>query len=126
MSIKAFYVLVLAVVISCASGGGTSYTRRDSSLITEQELSVAQESNAYDLVSKLRPNFLKTRGRSSINAATEDRAVVFLDGQFYGDLTALRNLVPGLIREIRYIPGTDAVVRYGMQYGNGIIDVRSK
>ncbi|HEY3113466.1 MAG TPA: hypothetical protein VGJ62_07275 [Gemmatimonadaceae bacterium] len=123
---KSLYVLTLATAMACAAAGtGTTHVR-DSRLITEQEITAANESNAYDVVAKLRPNFLKTRGRSTINASASEYASVFLDGQLYGDLSTLHNIAATQIREIRYISGTDAVTRYGMQYGAGVIDVRTR
>jgi hypothetical protein len=95
-------------------------------LITEQEIATSAESNLYDVVSRLRPMFLKTRGRSTINSGGSEHASVFLDGQYFGELGSLRNIVPTQIHEIRYLSGPDAVSRYGMRYGSGAVDVRSK
>jgi hypothetical protein len=127
MTGRPFFVLTLAAVMACASSG-TSGTgvRRDPNLITEQEIATSAESNVFDVVSRLRPMFLKTRGRSTINSGGSEYASVFLDGQYYGELTSMRNLVASQIHEIRYLSGPDAVSRYGMRYGSGAVDVRSK
>src|SRR5205809_461882 len=86
-------VLTLAPIMACAPAAtGSTRALRDSRLITEQEITAANESNAYDVVAKLRPNFLKTRGRATINASASEYASVFLDGQLYGDLSALHNV----------------------------------
>ncbi len=121
------YIPTVAAIMACVPAAtGSTHALRDSRVITEQEITAANESNAYDVVAKLRPNFLKTRGRSTINASASEYASVFLDGQLYGDLSALHNIAAPQIREIRYISGTDAVTRYGMQYGAGVIDVRTR
>ena len=121
------YIPTVAAIMACVPAAtGSTHALRDSRVITEQEITAANESNAYDVVAKLRPNFLKTRGRSTINASASEYASVFLDGQLYGDLSALHNIAATQIREIRYISGTDAVTRYGMQYGAGVIDVRTR
>ena len=127
MTGRPFFVLALAAALACASSGtaGTG-VRRDPNLITEQEIATSAESNIFDVVSRLRPMFLKTRGRSTINSGGSEYASVFLDGQYYGELTSMRNLVPSQIHEIRYLSGPDAVSRYGMRYGSGAVDVRSK
>jgi len=127
MTRRPFFVLTRAAALACASSGtaGTG-TRRDPNLITEQEIANSAESNLYDVVSRLRPMFLKTRGRSTINSGGSEYASVFLDGQYYGELGSLRNIVATQIHEIRYLSGPDAVSRYGMRYGSGAVDVRSK
>ena len=127
MTGRPFFVLTLAATLACASSGtGGSPVRRDPNLITEQEIATSNEANAYDVVNRLRPMFLKTRGRSTINSGGSEYASVFLDGQYYGELSSLRNIVATQIHEIRYMSGPDAVSRYGMRYGSGAVDVRSK
>jgi hypothetical protein len=127
MTGRPFFVLALAAALACASSGtaGTA-VRRDPNLITEQEIATSAESNLYDVVSRLRPMFLKTRGQSTINSGGTEYASVFLDGQYFGELGSLRNIVATQIHEIRYLSGPDAVSRYGMRYGSGAVDVRSK
>jgi hypothetical protein len=127
MTGRPFFVLTLAAALACASSGtaGTG-VRRDPNLITEQEIATSAESNVYDVVSRLRPMFLKTRGRSTINSGGSEYASVFLDGQYFGELGSMRNIVATQIHEIRYLSGPDAVSRYGMRYGSGAVDVRSK
>jgi hypothetical protein len=127
MTGRPFFVLTLAAALGCASSGTAGTTvRREPNLITEQEIAASNESNVFDVVNRLRPMFLKTRGRSTINAGGSEYASVFLDGQYYGELGSLRNIVASQIHEIRYLNGPDAVSRYGMRYGSGAVDVRSK
>lgn len=127
MTGRPFFVLTLAAALACASSGTAGTTvRREPNLITEQEIAASNESNVFDVVNRLRPMFLKTRGRSTINAGGSEYASVFLDGQYYGELGSLRNIVASQIHEIRYLNGPDAVSRYGMRYGSGAVDVRSK
>ena len=127
MTGRPFFVLTLAAALACASSGTAGTTvRREPNLITEQEIAASNESNVFDVVNRLRPMFLKTRGRSTINAGGSEYASVFLDGQYFGELGSLRNIVASQIHEIRYLNGPDAVSKYGMRYGSGAVDVRSK
>ena len=99
--------------MACATAGtSTPRVRHDPNLLTQQEIAAANVSTAYEAISKLRPMFLKTRGRTTINSGANDYAVVFVDGQRFG--------------EARFLPGTEAVTRYGMQYGGGAIDIRTR
>jgi hypothetical protein len=124
-------MVTLAFTLACASAGGagSSAPPPDRNLLTEDDIASISVSSAYDAVERLRPMFLKTRGRSTINADRSqyaEYASVFVDGQFYGELPSLRNVVASQVREIRYLSGPDAVTKYGMRYGNGAIDVRMK
>ena len=123
-------VLIAAAVLACASAGsgssGTSVDPSNPNIITAAQISASQQSNAYDVVSRLRPNFLKSRGRTTVYAQGSDYATVFLDGQPFGDLSSLRNISASQIRSIKFIRGTDAVTTYGMQYGAGVIDISTK
>jgi hypothetical protein len=121
---KLSYAVVIAVMTACASAGsGNNTVHRDSNLITQEEIGASTETNAYDAVARLRPLFLRTRGRTSINNQGDEHATVFVDGQRYGDLNSLKNIVANQIREIRYYSGPEAVTKFGMDYGSGAIEV---
>lgn len=127
MSTKPLYILTLAGMVACASAGGSGTgTHREHNLITEQEIAESGEMNGLDVVTRLRPMFLKTRGRSTIRGGGSEYASVFVDGVFFGDLGSLRNIVANQIHEIRYLSGVESVSKYGIRYGSGAIDVRTK
>jgi hypothetical protein len=126
-----FSIVAAAAAFACASGGagGTSGgARRDSNVITADEIAASHETNAFDAISRLRPLFLRSHGRSTLSAGTNasDYATVFLDGQSYGDLSTLKNLVTPQIRQIRFYNGPDAVTKFGMQYGSGVIAIDTR
>jgi hypothetical protein len=121
---KLSYAVAIAVISACASAGsGNNAVHRDSNLITQEEIAASTETNAYDAVARLRPLFLRTRGRTSINNQGDEHATVFVDGQRYGDVSSLKNIVANQIREIRYYGGPEAVTKFGMDYGSGAIEV---
>jgi hypothetical protein len=127
MGMRSFHVLALAGAIACASAGaGGTGTGRSSNVITAQEIADIHESNAYDVITRLRPSFLRTRGRSSINSGTDDYATVFMDGQQYGDLASLKNIPSAQIHEIRYYGAADAMTKFGMQASAGAIDISTR
>lgn len=118
------HAVAIAALTACASAGSKNPpTQHNSNVITQEEIAASMESNAYDAVARLRPLFLKTRGRTSITAQGDMHATVFVDGQRYGDVSTLRNIVANQIHEIRYLSGPEAVTRYGMEYGSGAIEV---
>jgi hypothetical protein len=127
MSTKFLVLMTLVAVTACASAGANSTgTRREATVITEEEIAASKEATAFDVVYRLRPMFLKTRGATTIHSEAHEYASVFVDGVFYGDPTTLRNIVADHIHEIRYLNGPEAVGKYGNRYGSGAIDVRIK
>ena len=95
-------------------------------VITQEEIEASTASNVYDLIAQLRDDFLKDRGKISIRTNQHEKAVVFLNDQEYGILETMRNIPVGRVSEIRYYPGTDAVNRFGAQYGGGIVMLISR
>jgi len=123
---KSFTILMVAAGVACASAGTGSGSSRDSSILTADEVAATHESNAYDAINQVRPLWLKTRGQTSINTGSSPYATVFVDGQYFGDLGSLRQLITAQIKQIRYFNGPNAVTRFGMQYGSGAIEVTTR
>src|SRR5919205_3482229 len=114
---RSVHVLAFVALAACASAGASSHPAKDYNVITQDEITAQNGVNAYDVISHLRPQYLKTRGRTSIQtppSVASEYAAVFLDGQFFGDLTSLRNIPSINVLEIRYLPANEAVTRYGM------------
>lgn len=121
--------LAILGLSACATAGSGGAKMRDYNVITENEITAQNGTTAYDVISHLRPQYLKTRGRTTIQSqptVANEYASVFLDNQFYGDLNSLHNIASINIKEIRYLPATEAVTRYGMQFGNGVIEIKSR
>jgi hypothetical protein len=122
-------VLAITALSACASAGAGNGKIRDYNVINQDEITQQNGVNVFDVISHLRPQYLKTRGRTSIQTAPSvatEYASVFMDNQFFGDLTSLRNIPTINVREIRYLPANEAVTRYGMQYGNGVIEIKTR
>ena len=112
------FVGLTLLAAACASGGGSgeSGPRRNRNLITSEELTeVAEVDTVFDAIRRLRPNWLRGRGTSSVR--------VFVDGVQMGGTGALRNYRVDVIRECRFISPTDASLRFGTGYGGGVIEV---
>lgn len=124
MSVRYTYLIAIAATLGCATTtSGTAGARRNSNLITEQEIAALNVSNVYDAVSQLRPNFLRSRGRTTIVGTASEFASVYVNGQLYGDISSLRNIVASQVHEIRYYSASEAATQFGMQNGNGVIEL---
>jgi hypothetical protein len=123
---KSFSILMIAAGVACASAGTGTGTSHNSDIITAEQVAATHESNAYDVINQVRPLWLKSRGQTSINTGSSPYATVFVDGQYFGDLASLRQIIAPQIKEVRYFNGPSAVTRYGMQYGTGVIEVSTR
>jgi hypothetical protein len=128
-----YHLAVFAAIIGCASSGtpGTPTPPRKGNVLTANEMATAHAdvATAYDAVARLRPNWLASHGVTSTVSmgAGTDRAVVFVDGQSYGDTNSLRNIQAYQVDEIRYYDVTEAGARFGIRGGSGgAIEVRLK
>ncbi len=116
-----------AVMLGChhqptpPDGGGSLRN-----VITREQIDATTSSNVYDLIARLRGEFLRDRGRVSIKTNQRERAVVFLNDQEYGIPETMRNIPPSRVGEIRFYNGPEAVVKFGSQYGGGVIQLVSR
>ena len=134
-------VLMAAVVVAVSSGcssSGSSNTAtgaprtpsRQQNVITAAEIAerAAEASNALQIVQKLRPQMLTTRGRFSPADSSDAgaRPKVVVDGVAYGQIENLVNVNAVSVGEIRYLNATDATTRFGTGYVGGVILVTTK
>lgn len=112
-------VLLLVLAGGCASSNGEGGPRRNADLITAEEFAGFAGTTAYEVVQRLRPNWL--RGRSAA-----DPPVVFVDGIRMGGVQVLSTLQTTQFREIRHRGGPEATTLYGTGVGGGTIEVRTR
>ncbi len=104
---------------ACASGGGSGGPRRDPNLITAEELAEYTTLSALDVIRRLRPRWLQSRGNNT--------AQVIQDGARLGDPeNALRSIPVSDIAELKYLSASDATMRYGTNYPGGAIEITSR
>ncbi len=115
-------LFLLLVVAGCAAAsGGSSEPRRNRNVLTETEMSSLLQFTAWEAVQRLRPMWMRPGGvRNSANPSGQ-YPHVFVDGAPYGDMEVLQTLRVLHIKEMRYISSTDATIRYGGEYGGGVI-----
>jgi hypothetical protein len=117
---KPAVLLVAALALSaCAAGSSSSGSSLNSELITRAEIDEAGPSNAYDLIQKLRPIWLRWRGSTSFTQETDVK--VYLDGTGMGEREALRRIDTFNIESIQYLDARRATNRLGSGHVNGAI-----
>lgn len=102
--------LVLALA-ACASPGTARSSTGSSDRITSAEISSASANNAYELVIRLRPNWLKRTNPGSIGGGVRSQVIlVYLDGNRLGDVSVLRTLSVTGIRSVQWLDAVRAAV----------------
>jgi hypothetical protein len=122
MSIRPVLLLVTVAAIACAPPTGR-VERRNTNLITRQQIVDSQAATAYDVINRVRPTFLRSRGRTTISSGASEYAQVYLDGQKYGEIAILHSVPVDHIREIRFLNAADATTRFGTGHTAGVIEI---
>ncbi|MGH7652802.1 MAG: hypothetical protein ACREMS_13325 [Gemmatimonadaceae bacterium] len=130
MRVRNLYLLAAAALVGCA----TTATPRvggvpSGNMLSAEEISAAHADNlsAYDAISRLRPNWLAPHGATTMSNNASDYAIVFVDGQEVGDVTALRNIQAYQVGDLHYYNVTEAGAKFGVRAGvTGAIEVLMK
>jgi hypothetical protein len=120
-----------------------AHVRRNPNVITAAEMEGQAAADAYELVRRLRPQWLRVRpsgtnqdaaGRPAwspmVSASPRSELAVvlsvFVDGARAGEVGELRRIEVTNVRELRFYPSADAVTRWGRDYSAGVIEVISR
>jgi outer membrane cobalamin receptor len=119
-------LLLLVLVVACAPAR-TSRGSVDSQLITEDEIEASRAPNAYEVIQKLRANFLTYRGETSFNKSnSQPYPTVYIDGQEFGPISSLRNIPASQVATIRLYRSWEATTKYGTGNMGGVIAVTTR
>lgn len=117
------------VLVGCASTGGSSGNdgpSQRSDLITLEEIERADVSTLYEVVERLRPQWLRSQQRSF---SRETQILVIQNNSVLGEVELLRQMGPDGVMELRYLDGDTAAAtlvgaRQGFVEGAIVIDRR--
>ena len=118
-------LIVVVLLAACGGAGRQTTPRSNRDVITREQIDQAQTSDAYILIQRLRPDYLRPRGGPSINRGAP-LAVVYVDGVRRGDPGVLRNIRPDDVQEIRFHSSSDATTRWGTDHAGGVIEVLTR
>lgn len=130
--VRLVLLLMASALTACASSpaAGTRVTQSSRDNVTSVEIEATSASSAMDLVSKLRPHWLRQGGTASIagGSITSQITLVYLDGAKLGGVEALRSISAGGVRSMQWIPATRAAIvlpDIGNEAITGVISVRT-
>jgi hypothetical protein len=123
---RAFYLFALATFMGCASVAPSD--RTNSHILTQDEIVKAGVGgSAWDVISRLRPGFLVSRGATLSNGvASTQYPNVYLDGIAYGNINTLRNLDAMQIAEVRLFQAWEAQTKFGLGNNGGVIAITTR
>lgn len=129
--------LVLVGTAACAStGDATSRSSRNE--ITRTAIDAAPGARtAMELVSRLRPQWLRSRGSGTFNRTAEEGIIVYVDGLRTGYLPVtqssgggrsagpnpLEGITADRVERLLYYTASDATQRFGTGHAYGAIEV---
>ena len=129
---RIFLLLVTGAVIGCApSVSGTSGGNAPDShtVLRFDEINQAGVGGtAYDVISRLRPGFLISRGQATISNGTAASSYpnIYLDGVPYGDINTLRTIDASHIGEVRLFQAWEAQTKFGVGNNGGVIAITTR
>lgn len=119
------------VATACASGSaGSDDSSADAAprgsathIIQAEITALSAVANAWDAVQRLRPQWLRGRGLTSVSNAEGSLPVVYLNNARLGDIDALRSIEAAAVLEMRFVRASDATTRWGTGHAGGVIEV---
>jgi hypothetical protein len=107
------YSLLSAAVVACFGACATiPQAPGDPDVILEDEIAASGARNAYEVVERLRPRWLRSGPPRSTRLDTV--ILVYLDGNRLGDIDALRNLPVEHVRHMHVLDSAEAGMLAGL------------
>ena len=117
-----FLPLLVTGMSSCASAGGRVSQLGDTDVITREEIEKSTAATAYDLVLNLRPQWLRTRGISTLKqAAGEEDIIVYMNNARLGFRESMRRIPLGDVQYLEFFTAREATYRWGAGHLHGAI-----
>jgi hypothetical protein len=121
------YLLLIAVfIIACAPTKEMGSTRGSRYIITAEEIAATSANNAYEAIQRLRPDLLNRDIRRSVDMFSTAGVVVYVQGARYGNKESLKTISALEIAEIRYLPKSEATMRFGSDHAGGAFLIELK
>ncbi len=124
MRLETLITILFAVgLLACSTTKETSVrkARYSRDRISSEEIQNIYASNAYDLIGKLRPHWLRGRGTKSMRFQDVSYPVVYVDESRHGSINSLSNISVDHIKEVRFLNSSDATFKFGLNHPGGAI-----
>ena len=126
---RGFAALAFALAVTlagCTSAGATRPRSGSGAILSQEQLERANSDNLYDAIMKLRPEWLTSRGPTSVTDATPTAVDIYMNGSMLGKADYLRQVRLLDVTEVKYWDAGSASARFGMGHPRGVIEITRK
>lgn len=107
--VKGLTLFALCFTLGCASTQGKSNNlRARQDLLTREEIASVDVGSVFEVVSRLRPQWLMVRGGARSQQGGETVILVYQGQNLLGGVDALRQMRPDAVRSMRYLDSATA------------------
>lgn len=128
-AIRTGVAVVLGVLMTaCASAAAGSHSSGRRDRLTRDEIMSVDVTNLYDVVNRLRPQWLEVAQRGDRSFGLQTNVVVFQNQTYLGTVDVLRQLSPESAYELDWLDGTTAsntLPGLGSQHVAGAIVIKT-
>lgn len=119
---RSLFALLVIVATACSSAPGPNQAVRTASpnTISEAELERFAGQPIQQAIQRLRPQFLRTRGPSTITQGPNG-VVVYLGTTRMGGAEVLNQIRTGDVVSVQYLSPSEATQRFGLDHTGGAI-----
>jgi hypothetical protein len=125
MRAKSLVAVAAACLLAACAGaskrGHSDHANRTS--LSYEQLSGTNSENLYDAIEKLRPDWLSSRGPTSVTNPAPTVVSVFMNGTMLGKADYLREMHVLDVSEVRFWDAGQATVRFGNGHPRGVIEL---
>jgi outer membrane cobalamin receptor len=116
--------ILSALIFACAPPRRGPGAVEDRQIITEEEVEASRAPTAFEVIQKLRANFLSYRGETTFNRNnSRPYPTVYVDGQEFGPIGSLRNIPASQVSTIRLFRSWEATTMFGAGNMGGVIAI---
>jgi hypothetical protein len=92
-------------------------------VLTQQQLLATNSQTVYEAIERLRPEWLTSRGPTSVTNTEPTVPSVYMNGTMLGKAEYLRDVRVTDVTEVRYWEAGPASARFGMGHPRGVIEL---
>lgn len=126
MRLIASIIAAACLLSACARSNSAGPQRGSSNVLSAEQLAGTNSSNLFDAIFKLRPDWLNTRGPTSVTNPTPTLASVYMGGSNLGKIDYLRQVGVLDVSEVRFWEAARASARFGQGHPRGVIELIRK
>lgn len=114
----------VALVASCGPASQSAGRPAGQDVLTDKDLAEYIDVSLLDAVERLRPNWVRPQGAVSVSGIAP--VVVVVNNVRVGGIEFLDGMPVEQVARVRFVDGTDAATRWGLNVDGGVIEVTTR